>query len=145
MTQRDMDAVYIITPKPHIVDCLMAEFEQRRYRGFFLIWTTCMTCLRNIMLDMKLICSTVLPPQLKERIDRSQMAREQIRSFRTVHLDYHPQESHLVTFKDPWSFPTLFHPECNNLVVRHMEDIAEKVCSTYLSREERMHVLTLAV
>lgn len=36
-----MDAVYIITPKPHIVDCLMAEFEQRRYRGFFLIWTTC--------------------------------------------------------------------------------------------------------
>ncbi|KAL6710234.1 syntaxin binding protein 1 [Coniothyrium glycines] len=109
ITQRDMDAVYIITPKPHIVDCLMAEFEQRRYRGFFLIWTT------------------LLPPQLKERIDRSQMAREQIRSFRTVHLDYHPQESHLVTFKDPWSFPILFHPECNNLVVRHMEEIAEKI------------------
>ena len=38
---RDMDAVYIISPKPHIVDCMMAEFEQRRYRGFFLIWTTC--------------------------------------------------------------------------------------------------------
>jgi syntaxin-binding protein 1 len=69
----------------------------------------------------------VLPPPLKERIDRSQMAREQIRSFRTVHLDYHPQESHLVTFKDPWSFPTLYHPECNNLVVRHLEEIAEKV------------------
>lgn len=55
------------------------------------------------------------------------MAREQIRSFQTVHLEYHPQESHLVTFNDPWSFPTLYHPECNNLVVRHMEDIAEKV------------------
>ncbi|KAH7068971.1 Sec1-like protein [Paraphoma chrysanthemicola] len=108
-TQRDMDAVYIITPKAHIVDCMMAEFEQRRYRGFFLIWTT------------------LLPPPLKERIDRSQMAREQIRSFRTVHLDYHPQESHLVTFKDPWSFPTLYHPECNNLVVRHLEDMAEKI------------------
>jgi hypothetical protein len=36
-----MDAVYIISPKPHIVDCMMAEFDQRRYRGFFLIWTTC--------------------------------------------------------------------------------------------------------
>jgi syntaxin-binding protein 1 len=71
----------------------------------------------------------VLPPPLKERIDRSQMAREQIRSFRTVHLDFHPQESHLVTFKDPYSFPTLYHPDCNNIVVRHMEDIAEKVCS----------------
>ncbi|KAI4938740.1 uncharacterized protein J4E92_000021 [Alternaria infectoria] len=108
-TIRDMDAVYIITPKPHIVDCMMAEFDQRRYRGFFLIWTT------------------LLPPHLKERIDRSQMAREQIRSFRTVHLDFHPQESHLVTFKDPWSFPILYHPECNNLVVRHMEDIAERI------------------
>ncbi|KAF2032747.1 Sec1-like protein [Setomelanomma holmii] len=108
-TQRDMDAIYIITPRAHIVDCMMAEFEQRRYRGFFLIWTT------------------LLPPPLKERIDRSQMAREQIRSFRTVHLDYHPQESHLITFKDPWSFPTLYHPECNNLVVRHLEDMAEKI------------------
>jgi len=108
-TQPDMDALYIITPKPHIVDCLMAEFEQRRYRGFFLIWTT------------------LLPPSLKERIDRSQMAREQIRSFTTVHLDYHPQESHLVTFKDPWSFPMLYHPDCNNLVVRHMQEIAEKI------------------
>ncbi|EMD95439.1 hypothetical protein COCC4DRAFT_182788 [Bipolaris maydis ATCC 48331] len=106
---RDMDAVYILTPKPHIVDCMMAEFDQRRYRGFFLIWTT------------------LLPPHLKERIDRSPMAREQIRSFRTVHLDFHPQESNLVTFKDPWSFPILYHPECNNLVVRHMEDIAERI------------------
>ena len=88
----------------------MAELDVRRYRGLFLVWTT------------------LLPPPLKERIDRSPMAREQIRAFRTVHLDYHPQEAHLVTFKDPWSFPTLFHPECNSLVVRHMEEIAEKVC-----------------
>jgi syntaxin-binding protein 1 len=104
-----MDAIYILSPKAHIVDCIMAEFDARRYRGFFLIWTT------------------LLPPPLKERIDRSTMAREQIRAFRTVHLDYHPQESHLVTFKDPWSFPILFHPECNNLVVAHMEEMAEKI------------------
>ena len=44
---RDMDAVYIITPKPHIVDCMMAEFDQRRYRGFFLIWTTCENTVYN--------------------------------------------------------------------------------------------------
>ncbi|KAH6614166.1 Sec1-like protein [Boeremia exigua] len=108
-TQRDMDAIYILTPKPHIVDCVMAELDVRRYRGLFLVWTT------------------LLPPPLKERIDRSQMARDQIRAFRTVHLDYHPQESHLVTFRDPSSFPVLFHPECNNLVVRHMEEVAEKI------------------
>lgn len=44
-----------------------------------------------------------------------------------MHLDYNPRESHLVTFKDPYSFPKLFHPDCNSLVRRHMEDIAEKV------------------
>jgi len=29
-TQRDMDAIYILTPKPHIVDCVMAELDVRR-------------------------------------------------------------------------------------------------------------------
>jgi syntaxin-binding protein 1 len=120
-----MDAIYIITPKPHIVDCIMAEFDQRRYRGFFLIWTTCEHAPQHR--GKPTLMRTVLPPHLKERIDRSHMAREQIRTFRTVHLDFHPQESHLITFKDPWSFPILYHPECNNLVVRHMEDMAERV------------------
>jgi syntaxin-binding protein 1 len=55
------------------------------------------------------------------------MAQQQIRSFKVMHLDFHPRESHLVTFKDPWSFPILFHPECNNLVKHHMEEVAEKI------------------
>ncbi|KAF2708912.1 Sec1-like protein [Pleomassaria siparia CBS 279.74] len=108
-TQRDTDAVYFLTPKPHIVDCIMADFESRRYRGAFLIWTS-------------------LPAQpLRERIDRSQTAQQQIRLFKVMHLDFHPRESHLVTFQDPWSFPVLYHPDCNNLVRLHMEDIAEKL------------------
>ena len=37
---KDMDAVYILSPLPHIVDCLMADFERRRYRRSFLIWTS---------------------------------------------------------------------------------------------------------
>jgi hypothetical protein len=45
-----MDTIYILTPKPHIVDCVMAELEVRRYRGLFLVWTS------------------LLPPALKERI-----------------------------------------------------------------------------
>jgi hypothetical protein len=68
------------------------------------------------------------------------MAREQIRSFQTVHLDYHPQESHLVTFKDPYSFPTLYHPDCNDLVVRHMEEIAEKVRARDMAGCAHAHV-----
>jgi hypothetical protein len=36
-----MDAVYILSPQPHIVDCIMADLERRRYRGTFLVWTSC--------------------------------------------------------------------------------------------------------
>jgi len=35
----DMDAIYILSPQPHIVDCLLADFERRRYRRAFIIWT----------------------------------------------------------------------------------------------------------
>ncbi|KAJ4301447.1 syntaxin binding protein 1 [Kalmusia sp. IMI 367209] len=107
--QPDTDAVYFLTPKSHIIDCIMADFERKRYKAAFLIWTT-------------------LPAgPLRERLERSQMAQQQIRSFKVMHLDFHPRESHLVTFKDPWSFPILFHPDCNSLVRHHMEDVAEKL------------------
>ncbi|KAF2645332.1 syntaxin-binding protein-like protein 2 [Massarina eburnea CBS 473.64] len=109
MDQPDTDAVYFLHPKPHIIDCVMADFERRKYRGAFLVWTT-------------------LPAgPLRERLERSQMAQQQIRSFKVCHLDFHPRESHLITFQDPWSFPVLFHPECNNLVRHHMEEIAERL------------------
>lgn len=36
----DMDAVYMLTPVPHIVDCLLADFGLRKYRRSFLIWTS---------------------------------------------------------------------------------------------------------
>ena len=69
----------------------------------------------------------MLPPPLRERIDRSPIAREQIRIFRVLEIDYYPRESHLITFRDPWSFPILFHPACTNLVRQHMEQLAQKV------------------
>ena len=34
-----MDAIYILTPLPHIIDCVMADLERKRYRKAFLIWT----------------------------------------------------------------------------------------------------------
>lgn len=38
---QEMDAVYILSPQPHIVDCLMADLERRRYRRSHIIWTSC--------------------------------------------------------------------------------------------------------
>lgn len=38
--QKDTDAIYFLTPEPHILEIIMADFERRRYRGAFIIWTT---------------------------------------------------------------------------------------------------------
>ena len=37
---KEMDAIYILSPLPYVVDCLMADFDRRRYRKAFLIWTS---------------------------------------------------------------------------------------------------------
>lgn len=104
-----MDAIYILSPQAHIVDCLLVDIERRRYRKCFLVWTS------------------VLNPQLRRKIDQSPMAKQQIGGFETLSIDYYPRESHVVTFRDPWSFPVLYHPACNGLVRRHMQDLAQKV------------------
>ncbi|KAG8424500.1 syntaxin binding protein 1 [Metarhizium acridum] len=36
----DMEAIYFLTPEPHIVDCLLADFDRRQYGRAYLIWTS---------------------------------------------------------------------------------------------------------
>ncbi|KAL8783624.1 MAG: hypothetical protein Q9213_004484 [Squamulea squamosa] len=115
---KEMDAVYILSPLPHILDCLMADLERRRYRRTFLVWTS------------------ILPLDLQNRLDRSPMAKHQIVFASLLNVDYYPRESHLITFRDPWSFPTLFHPACNHLVRQHMEEIAQRIVSICVSLGE---------
>ena len=55
-----MDAIYLLSPQPHIVDCLLADFDRRRYRKSFLVWTA------------------VLDPPLRRRIDNSPFAQQQL-------------------------------------------------------------------
>lgn len=55
------------------------------------------------------------------------MARDQIADFRVMNINFYPRESRLITFRDPWSFPILYHPACNNLIREHLEGIAQKV------------------
>ncbi|KAE8376896.1 Sec1-like protein [Aspergillus bertholletiae] len=113
-----MDALYILSPQSHIVDCLMADFERKRYKKSWLVWTS------------------YLDPQQRTRLERSQMAQEQIAGFRVMSADYFPRESRLVTFRDPWSFPVLFHPGCNHLIRGHLEGLAQKVVSLCVSLGE---------
>ncbi|OQD86620.1 hypothetical protein PENANT_c007G06508 [Penicillium antarcticum] len=79
---------------------------------------------------------SILDPQQRARIDRSQMARERIAEFHVMNINFYPRESHLITFKDPWSFPVLFHPGCNNLIRPHLEDLAQKIVSLCASLGE---------
>ncbi len=55
---------------------------------------------------------------------------------RDLNIEFYPRESHMITFLDPWSFPTLFHPACNQLVQKHMVDLAQKVLC-YISFHHR--------
>ncbi|KAK4199645.1 putative syntaxin-binding protein 2 [Triangularia verruculosa] len=104
-----MDAIYVISPQPHIVDCLMADFERRRYRSAFLIWTG------------------VLPDTLARRVDA---ARRQIAAPpQNLFVDFYPRESHLIAFQDPSSFQVLYNPMCNDLVARHLTTLAQKVAA----------------
>ncbi|KAI6247762.1 hypothetical protein HI914_03914 [Erysiphe necator] len=105
----DMDAIYLLSPLPHIVDCLMADFERHRYKQSFLVWIS------------------PLDPQMHRRINTSRQAKAQLAGFETISIDYFPQESQLITFRDPWSFPILYHPACNNLVREHLQSLAQKI------------------
>ncbi|KAL8853538.1 MAG: hypothetical protein Q9221_001697 [Calogaya cf. arnoldii] len=115
---KEMDAVYLLSPLPHILDCLMADLERRRYRRTFLVWTA------------------QLPLELHNRLDRSAMAKQQIVYTNVLNVDYYPRESHLITLRDPWSFPMLFHPACNHLVREHVEELAQKIVSLCVSLGE---------
>jgi len=103
-----MDAIYILSPQPHIVDCLCSDFQFRRYRRAYIIWTG------------------PLPDPLQRRLDpfRAQMAGPPD----LLLVDFFPHESHLVTFRDPHSFLVLYNPACNDLVARHLRTLASKVC-----------------
>ncbi|KAJ4300320.1 syntaxin binding protein 1 [Collariella sp. IMI 366227] len=112
----DMDAIYILSPQPHIVECLLADFERRRYRRGFVVWTG------------------VLPDGLQRKLD---VARRQMAAPPDLLLvDFYPLESHLITFRDPSSFLVLYNPLCNDLVARHLRALASKIVSICITLQE---------
>ena len=35
-----LDALYFLSPQTHILDCLLADFELRRYQKSYIVWTS---------------------------------------------------------------------------------------------------------
>ncbi|KAL2141891.1 hypothetical protein VTI28DRAFT_1824 [Corynascus sepedonium] len=112
----DMDAIYLLSPQPHIVECLLADFSVRRYRKGFIIWTG------------------PLPEPLQRQLS---VAQGQIEGTPDLLLvDFYPRESHLVTFRDPSSFLVLYNPTCNDLVAPHLRTLASKIASICITLQE---------
>ncbi|KJZ80054.1 hypothetical protein HIM_00768 [Hirsutella minnesotensis 3608] len=114
----EMDAIYLLAPEPYSVDCLLADFECRRYRRGYLLWTN------------------LLDPKLRRRLDDFPNIRQARASSKTLFIDFYPRESHLVTFRDPWSFPMLFHPACNGMVPQHMQILAQRIAGVCITLGE---------
>lgn len=69
---------------------------------------------------------TELPGGLRNMIMNSP-ARGFIRGERVLSVDFFPRESHLFTLREPTSVFNLFHPECGDLVQRHIKELTRKI------------------
>lgn len=114
----DLDAIYLLSPESYVIECLIADILQRRNRSASLLFTS------------------VLPPPLRQRLYSTPGAKEYIVDYRVLPIDYYPRESHLITFRDPWSFPIFYHPACDVLVRPHMETVARKIVAACVTLGE---------
>lgn len=112
------DAVYLLSPRADIVECLKADARQRRYRRSFLIWTS------------------PLPRELDEVVWRLRPPEGPVVESRSLDIEFYPRESHLVVFREPWSFFNLFHPACDHEVKRHLDNLTRRILSICVSLGE---------
>ncbi|RVX74120.1 hypothetical protein B0A52_01952 [Exophiala mesophila] len=117
-SQSDTDAIYLLSPLPHIVECLKADLSRKRYRRSHLIWTS------------------QLPRPLEESIFSSETRARQVVENRALNIEYYPRESNLVSFRDPSSFHYLYHPGCDAMVKNHLDTLTQKIVSVCVSLGE---------
>ena len=116
--QPETDAIYLLSPLPHIVEQLKADLARRRYRRGFLIWTS------------------TLPHNLGQDLFNSENRRQVIANTKDLNIDFYPRESHVVTFRADWSFQLLYNPQCDGLIKSHLDTLTHKVLSVCVSLGE---------
>lgn len=114
----ETDAIYLLSPLPHIVEQLKADLGRKRYRRGFLIWTS------------------TLPRSLGQDLYNSETRRQVIASTRDLNVDFYPRESHVVTFRADWSFHILYNPQCDQLIKSHLDSITHKIVSVCVALGE---------
>ncbi|KAK5098390.1 syntaxin binding protein 1 [Lithohypha guttulata] len=116
--QPETDAIYLLSPLPHIVEQLKADLSRRRYRRAFLIWTS------------------TLPRFLGQDLFNAESRRQLIASTRDLNIDFYPRESHVVTFRADWSFHVLYNPHCDSMIKAHLDSLTQKIVSVCVSLGE---------
>lgn len=116
--QPETDAIYLLSPLPHIVEALKADLARKRYRKGFLVWTS------------------TLPRPLGQDLFSSEQRRQAIASTRDLNIDFYPRESNVVTFRAPWSFHILYNPQCDTLIKSHLDSLTQKIVSVCVSLGE---------
>lgn len=116
--QPETDAIYLLSPLPHIVEQLKADLSRRRYRRGFLIWTS------------------TLPRALGQDLFNSESRRQVIANTQDLNIDFYPRESHVVTFRADWSFHVLYNPSCDSMIKPHLDSITNKIVSVCVSLGE---------
>ena len=114
----ETDAVYLLSPRQHIVECLKADVRQRRYRRVYLIWTS------------------PLSRALDEAVWKLQAPEGLVVESRSLDIEFYPRESNLVIFREPWSFYNLFHPACDHEVKGHLDNLTHRILSLCVSLGE---------
>ena len=114
----ETDAIYLLSPRQHIVECLKADVRQRRYRRAYLIWTS------------------PLSRALDEAVWKLQAPEGLVVESRSLDIEFYPREPNLVIFREPWSFYNLFHPACDHEVKGHLDNLTHRILSLCVSLGE---------
>lgn len=117
-----LEVIYFLQPTLYNVDCITADFTRlpRRYEFaniFFL---------------------PLASPQINGIIQKlkSGSAQRFLKRLEETHLDFRPTESQMFTLGDPHSLEKLFNPQCHDLVVPMVSQIAGQLVSVCVTLGE---------
>ncbi|KAK9481392.1 Sec1-like protein [Lipomyces japonicus] len=111
-TRSSFEAVYILSPRPHILDCVIADFSRNppRYGAAYLYFVP--------MLDENGRNKILSSP-----------AANYVKACLPLLLDFMPIESNIFTFKDSNSLPTFYNRDCFDLVNPEIIKTARRLVS----------------
>ncbi|OLL23058.1 Protein transport protein sec1 [Neolecta irregularis DAH-3] len=115
----NFEAIYFVTPRPHIVDCVIADFNRPK----------------PLYAAAHLFFISALDDKLFDRLTASK-AKPFLRCLTEIFVDFFPVESHLFSFRENHSFYTLYNPDCRSILDKEVARIANRLLSVCVTLGE---------